>query len=139
MKEADYTRITHDFTLAAAKVMVRPTMTFVFISGSGADGTAMWARVKRRTEEDLDKLPFKSVHVFRPGIIEPLHGIRSRTQMYNLLYRVLFPVIGLMKLLKPGSVTDTDRVGRAMLRVARKGYAKHILENADINNAAANS
>src|SRR6202048_5259922 len=27
MSEADYTRITHDYTLAAAKVLVRPTMT----------------------------------------------------------------------------------------------------------------
>src|SRR5260221_10081094 len=40
MSEAEYTRITHDYTIAAAKVLVRPTMTFVFVSGTGADRNA---------------------------------------------------------------------------------------------------
>jgi len=75
MSEADYTRVTHDFTLAAAKVLVRPTMTFVLVSGTGADGKAMWARVKRKTEEAVRAIPFKDVYVFRPGMIEPLDGI----------------------------------------------------------------
>src|SRR5258708_37597688 len=29
LKEADHTRITHDFTLSAARAMVRPTLTFI--------------------------------------------------------------------------------------------------------------
>ena len=136
MSEADYTRITHDYTLAAAKVLVRPTMTFVFVSGTGADGNAMWARVKRKTEDALTAMPFKEVYVFRPGMIQPLHGIKSRTRLYNVLYPVIAPLIAVTKRLKPGFVTDTDRVGRAMLRVAKKGYAKRLLENPDINEAA---
>jgi uncharacterized protein YbjT (DUF2867 family) len=137
ISEADYTRITHDFTLAAAKVLVRPTMTFVFVSGTGADGKAMWARVKRKTEEALQRMPFKDVFVFRPGMIQPLHGIRSRTRLYNVVYPLIAPLMALTKLLKPSFVTDTDRVGRAMLRVAKNGYPKKVLENADINAAAA--
>jgi uncharacterized protein YbjT (DUF2867 family) len=137
MNEADYTRITHDFTMAAAKVLARPTMTFVFVSGSGADGNAMWARVKRRTEQDLSTLPFRKLYVFRPGLIQPLHGIRSRTRLYNVLYPLLYPLMLLAKVVVPRFITDTDRVGKAMLNVARKGFPKQVLENPDINAAAA--
>lgn len=136
MSEADYTRVTHDYTLAAAQVLVRPTMTFVFVSGTGAQRDVMWARVKRRTEEDLAAMPFKAVYVLRPGMIQPLHGIRSRTRLYNVLYPLLYPVMLLTKLISPGYVTDTERVGRAMLNVVRRGSPKQVLENPDINAAA---
>lgn len=136
MSEADYTRVTHDYTLAAADRMVRPTMRFVFVSGAGADGGAMWARVKRRTEQDLLAMPFKSVHVIRPGMIQPLHGIRSRTRLYNVLYPVLYPLMQLAKLVAPGTVTNTERIGLAMLRLARGAAAGPILSNADVNKLA---
>jgi uncharacterized protein YbjT (DUF2867 family) len=136
MNEADYTRITHDFTVAAAKVLARPTMTFIFVSGSGADGNAMWARVKRRTEQDLSAMPFRKVYVFRPGLIQPLHGIRSRTRLYNVLYPLLYPLMLVAKLVAPRFITDTERLGKAMLHIAKKGFPKQVLENPDINAAA---
>jgi uncharacterized protein YbjT (DUF2867 family) len=135
MSEAEYTRVTHDYTLAAAKVM-DARMTFIFVSGQGADRDVMWARVKKRTEDDLSALPFKAVHVFRPGFIQPLDGIRSRTRLYNLLYPALYPVMLGMKTFAPQSITDTRRIGRAMLNIAKRGYPVRILENSDINTAA---
>jgi uncharacterized protein YbjT (DUF2867 family) len=137
MSEADYTRITYDYTIAAAKALVRPTMTFVFVSGRGAEGNAMWARVKRKTEEALFAMPFKRVFVFRPGVIQPLHGIKSRTRLYNVLYPLLYPLIFAAKFVKPDFITTTERVGRAMLHVAKNGFPKSVLENPDINAAAA--
>ena len=136
MSEADYSRITHDYTLAAARALVRPTMTFIFVSGAGAQGNAMWARVKRKTEEALSAMPFKQVHVFRPGMIQPLHGIRSRTRLYNVLYPLIYPLMLVTKLVAPGFVTNTERVGQAMLRIAKRGFPKQVLENRDINAAA---
>src|ERR1700730_11516681 len=38
MSEADSTRNTHDFTVAAAEVRAPPTMTMIFVSGTGAAG-----------------------------------------------------------------------------------------------------
>jgi uncharacterized protein YbjT (DUF2867 family) len=137
MSEADYTRITHDYAVAAARALVRPTMTFIFVSGTGADGKAMWARVKKRTEEALVAMPFKAVYVFRPGMIQALHGIKSRTRLYNVLYPVLSPLILAAKWITPGFVTTTERVGQAMLRIAKRGFPKRLLENPDINTAAA--
>jgi uncharacterized protein YbjT (DUF2867 family) len=136
MSEADYARITRDFTIAAAKALVRPTMTFVFVSGQGADKASMWARVKKSAEDALFVMPFKAVYVFRPGVIQPRDGIRSRTRLYNVLYPLLIPALWLTKLVSPGKVTDTRRVGRAMINIARRGYPKRILSNADINIAS---
>ncbi len=136
MSEADYTRITYDYAMAAAKVLARPTMTFIFVSGAGAEGNAMWARVKRKTEDALFAMPFKQVYVFRPGVIQPLHGITSRTRLYNVLYPLLYPLMLVAKLVTPQFITTTERVGQAMLRISRKGYPKHLLGNSDINAAS---
>ena len=138
MKEADYSRLTYDLTLAAARTLARlnPQMTFVYVSGRGTDSTeqgrSMWARVKGKTENALKLLPFKAVYLFRPGVIEPLHGIQSKTRMYRLIYPVLRPLMSLMHALTPNQIVTTEEVGRAMLAVARHGYAKTVLEPADI-------
>ena len=136
--EAAYQRVTYDFTLAAARALVRlnPPLTFVYVSGQGTDSTArgrtMWARVKGRTENDLLALHDKS-YMFRPGIIQPLHGVRSKTTLYRLGYVVAAPLFPVLKALIPGSVTTTERMGRAMLHVAARGAPERVLDNRDIN------
>ncbi len=92
----------------------------------------MWARVKGRTENALLRLPFKAAFMFRPGVILPMHGIRSRTRLYRFFYAVMRPLQPAFLALFPGSVTTTERLGRAMLTVARRGYVKPILETRDI-------
>jgi uncharacterized protein YbjT (DUF2867 family) len=143
LSEADYTRITCDFTLAAATALLRqnPDLTFLFVSGAGTDssesGRRMWARVKGKTENALLALPFRAAVMFRPALIQPRHGIVSRTRLYRVLYALLTPVLPVLKWLAPGAVTTTENVGRAMLRVAREGAPKPVLENRDINTLAA--
>jgi len=142
MTEADYTRITTDLTLAIAEVLARlnPRMTFIYISGAGTDssehGRSMWARVKGRTENALLRLAFQAVYLFRPGIIEPLHGIRSRTAAYRLLYPLLKPLLPLLRWFAPNQVLTTESIGWAMLAVARGGWPRPVLEAADIAAAA---
>lgn len=139
MAEAQYTHLTHDLTLTAARTLARlnPQMTFVYVSGAGADssesGKVMWARVRGRTENALQRLPFKAVYVFRPGIIQPLHGIRSKTGSYRWFYLLTKPLLPLLHLLLPNTVLSTEIVGRAMLVIARHGVPKAVLEAADIN------
>ncbi|MCY1056839.1 NAD-dependent epimerase/dehydratase family protein [Nannocystis sp. SCPEA4] len=139
MSEAEYTRVTYDLTLKVARPLaeLNPNMTFVYISGSGADGSErgriMWARVKGKIENALRALPFRASFVFRPGFIQPMHGIRSRTRLYNAFYAVLAPLYPLWKLLFPGLVTNTEQLARAMIAVGRDGAAKYILETRDIN------
>lgn len=142
MSEADYRRVTYDIALSAANTLVErnPTMTFIFVSGAGTDaseqGRTMWARVKGQTENAIARLPFKATYMFRPGIIQPLHGIQSKTASYRILYVALAPLMWFLKLAWPSMITTTERVGRAMLEVAKRGSDKHILENRDINAVA---
>jgi uncharacterized protein YbjT (DUF2867 family) len=141
MGEAEYTRITFDLTLAIARALARlsPAMTFIYVSGAGTDSTeqglSMWARVKGRTENELLRLPFKAF-MFRPGLIRPLHGIRSRTPLYRAVYATLWPFYPLLQL-SPGAMTTTEKVGRAMLEVASHGATKRVLDTRDINQLAA--
>jgi uncharacterized protein YbjT (DUF2867 family) len=140
--EAEYTKLTYDLTMSVANTLapLNPGMTFTYVTGAGTDSTekgrAMWARVKGRTENALLKLPFKAAFMFRPGIIQPLNGIKPKTEMYRLIYNVLNPISPLLKRLFPGSITTTQNVGRAMISVAKHGYPSPILEVADIEKAA---
>jgi uncharacterized protein YbjT (DUF2867 family) len=142
MSEEEYTRMTYDLTLGVAKTLLRasPDMTFVYVSGAGTDssekGRMMWARVKGRTENALLSLPFRAAYMFRPGAIMPLHGIRSSTRWYNVMYAIIRPIYPLLRRAAPTMITTTDQLGRAMLAVARKGYATHVLEMSDINRLA---
>jgi uncharacterized protein YbjT (DUF2867 family) len=142
MDEAKYTHLTCDLTLAAAATLARlnPQMTFLYISGAGTDSTErgriMWARVKGKTENALLKLPFRAAYMFRPGFIQPLHGIRSKTRLYQVIYTALNPILPLLKSAFPKSIITTEQLGRAMINVARNGCPKPILEVPDIVRAS---
>jgi len=139
MTEAAYRRVTFDLTLKVAQTLVRlnPALTFVYVSGLGTDSTArgrvMWARVKGETENALLRLPFKAAAMFRPAAVMPQHGITSRTQWYRVLYAVARPLWPVLRAIFPDYVTSTEQMGLAMLRVARQGPPKPVLENRDIN------
>jgi len=139
MSEERYRRLTYDITLAAATTLVKlnPGMVFIYVSGRSTDSTEegrlMWARVKGKTENDLLKLPFKAAYMFRPAGIQPLHGIRSKTPWVQALYVGAAPMLSLLNRLAPQYMTTTEQVGRAMIKVARDGYRKPVLESDDIN------
>jgi uncharacterized protein YbjT (DUF2867 family) len=135
MKEADYRRITYDLTLGAARTLARlnPQMTFIYISGAGTGGNSMWARVKGETENALQRLPFRATYMFRPGFIQPLHGIKSKTALYRILYASLGPFNSLFLKVFPKYATTTEVLGRAMIKAARDGAPKKVLETQDIN------
>jgi uncharacterized protein YbjT (DUF2867 family) len=138
MKEADYERVTYGLTMAAAETLCRlnPQMTFIYVSGAGTDssgrGRIMWARVKGKTENALLRLPFKAAYMFRPGAIEPLHGARSKTRAYQIVYALIGPILPLLRGAFPNSILTTEQIGLAMLSVAKRGAPKPVLESKDI-------
>jgi uncharacterized protein YbjT (DUF2867 family) len=141
MTEEQYERITYGFTVTAARVLARlnPKMTFVYVSGMGTDssesGRVMWARVKGKTENELLRLPFLAAYMFRPGAIVPLHGVKSKTQLYRVFYVLLGPLLPFLQARFPKYVTTTEQIGSAMLKVAKRGWPQPVLENSDINKA----
>jgi uncharacterized protein YbjT (DUF2867 family) len=142
MPEAEYERLTYGITITAAEILsrldsrIKPCMTFVYVSGAGTDsseqGRVMWARIKGKTENALLRLPFKDAYMFRPAGIQPMHGERSKTALYRIAYAVTKPLLPVLRRLFPRYVLTTEEIGRAMIRVARAGWPKQILESSDI-------
>ncbi len=141
MEEAAYRRITHDLTLSVAQFLLArdDRIGFLYVSGAGTSGTsrAAWARIKAQTEDDLLAMPFRLTCMLRPGAIIPLHGIRSRTALYQALYTALRPLLPLLRRF-PKHVTTTEQLGRAALSLARSATGKRIVESADINSIPIN-
>lgn len=141
--EPDYTRLTFDLTLSAAEALapLNPGMTFVYVSGKGTDstekGSLMWARVKGRTENALLRLPFKAAYMFRPGVIQSMHGERPRVAGARVLYSALNFLLPPLRALFPNQVLTTEQIGRAMINVAKRGALKTVLEARDIRALAA--
>jgi uncharacterized protein YbjT (DUF2867 family) len=140
MSEAEYTRLTYDLTLAAARAMVaaNPRMTFCYVSGVGTDSTergrTMWARVKGKTENALLALSFAAAYMFRPGYIQPIGDVKSKTGWVQAAYTVLAPLYPVLRPLLRG--TTTANFGRALIQVAANGYPKRILYASDFNTLA---
>jgi len=139
MKEADYARVTHDLTIGVARVLLRldPGLVLVYVSGAGTDstekGSTMWARVKGRTENDLLAMGFKAAFMFRPSYIHPMKGVQSRTALYRALVPLVKPLYPVLRVLFPGQVTTTEKVGLAMIHAAQRGCSKRVLDPRDIN------
>jgi uncharacterized protein YbjT (DUF2867 family) len=137
LNEAAYEHITLDLTLAAAEsiLAINPELTFCYVSGAGTDGTErgrqMWARVKGRTENRLLALSPRT-YMFRPGFIQPVRGVRSKTGLYRAVYAIAGPIYPLLKRVFPRQVMTSEDLGRAMIRVARTGNRNRVLEPADI-------
>ena len=138
LNEEKYNKITYIFTMALAKTLFEntPQMTFTYVSGEGTDssekGRTMWARVKGKTENELLNLGFKQAFMFRPGMIIPLRGIKSKTKGYQFMYNYFMWLVKMVKVMAPGAVVDTTQIGLAMINAMLKGYPKKVLRSGDI-------
>ena len=145
LDEAAYSRVTYDLTLVAARAYLaaNPSGTFCYISGAGADSTergrTMWARVKGRTENALLALGFSRVYLLRPGFIQPVKGVRSKTAWYQAFYTAMTPLSPLIRLLLPGLATTTAALGRALIQLGLTGFPRAIVTSRDINRLGAGS
>ncbi|HLP18098.1 MAG TPA: NAD-dependent epimerase/dehydratase family protein [Bacteroidota bacterium] len=138
MKEAEYRRITYEYTMALAHTLARltPELTITYVSGVGTDSTeqgrSMWARVKGKTENDLLALPVKQAYMFRPGYIQPTPGLKKA----YTIYKVIDPLYPLLKMVMPKYICTLQDIGLAMINAVRFGYPKAILEVPDIRELA---
>ena len=137
-KEQEYTKLTYKLTIDFATILAKlnPDMTFCYISGTGTDssekGRIMWARIKGKTENDLLKLPFKSVYNFRPAAIKTTLPVKP-SQTYYKTYRYASWIFPVLKLIAPNYVTSLQDLALAMINSSISGYSKSVLEVKDIN------
>lgn len=134
MKEPEYYRLTYTLTRHVAETLSRlnSKMTFAYVSGAGTDrtgqGGSMWARVKGKTENDLQRLPFLKTYAFRPAFIKPIEGMRHTKNYYKYI-NWLF-VVG--RALYPGGFCTLKELALAMIFIARNTVEKDVFEGNDI-------
>jgi uncharacterized protein YbjT (DUF2867 family) len=142
MDEKKYTHLTYDLTLAAARrlAQLNPQMVFVYVSGVGADSSeksrVMWERVRGKTENALLALPFRAAYILRPGMIQPLNGIKSKTPAYRIFYSLMKPILPLLRAALPDQILTTAQVGTAMLNLVRRGAPQRVLDSRAISLAS---
>lgn len=131
LSEEQYRHITYDTTLAFAKTLSQnnPTMTFIYVSGASTDtsekGKVMWARVKGKTENDLQKLPFKKVVNFRPGAMLPFPNQKFSKKLYNVIAKIMYFFV-------PNYVIPLSDLAKAMINATKQEQIKPVLEIKDI-------
>ena len=130
--EEEYTKLTHDLTLKIARPLLQlnPDITFCYVSAKGTDGKTMWARVKRRTENDLAKMGFRQFFAFRPFMLTPTKGLRNTHGFYNYI-SWLFP---LGRVVYPEGFCTLRELALAMIQVGYQGYSKKMITPTDMVN-----
>ncbi len=129
--KAEYEVITYDYTIAAAKAMqaANPTMTFVFLSGAGADSTeqskTIFARVKGKAENSLIKMNWKKLYIVRPAGIRPI----NKNPNAAFANKIAAPLLPIIELIAPQHVISSVQLAKAMLRIAVTGNSQQIIEN----------
>ena len=134
MKESQFEKMTYDTTLQFARATgPNPQLSFIYVSGSGTDSTEKgrlhWARVKGKTENELMKLPFKQAFGFRIGMVEPAEGQEHVLK----LYRYLFWLVPVFKLIFPSMINSMKQVANAMVYVSQNGYKANLIFVKDIS------
>jgi uncharacterized protein YbjT (DUF2867 family) len=137
--EEAYTELTYTVTVEFAKAVyaANSNCVFCYVSGAGTDSTeegrVMWARVKGRTENALKAMGFDETYLFRPGYIQPMKGIKTKTRLYAALYAVSKPLYHLILKHIKGAATSSVNVGKAMMYALLEKPKEHIVDNHRIN------
>ncbi len=136
--ERDYTKFTYTLTMHVATLLseINKELTFCYVSGAGTDssekGRLMWARVKGKAENDLAKLPFRQVFVFRPGIIKPIKGMKFTHSFYKFFGWLFW----ILRKLNGYSYVTLEELGLAMIHCISLPDNRRIMEVRDIIDVA---
>ncbi|MEZ4804670.1 MAG: epimerase [Bacteroidia bacterium] len=131
MNEEDYTKMTYTLTLNFANTLIKHNsdLSFSYISGKATDskekGKSMWARVKGKTENDLQKMKFKDSYAFRPGMLKPTKGQKYVLKYYKYV-GWLFPIINV---LIPSWACSIKQLAKAMIVAT---YHRSILDTFEV-------
>jgi nucleoside-diphosphate-sugar epimerase len=135
----EYIKVTHDYTIEAAKAMMaaNPAITFLFTSGEGADTTekskTIFAREKGRTENDLQKFGLKKLYIIRPGAIKPINEYSSTPPfMYKINYTIIKLLYPLLKILAPFAIIKSTEIAKAVLYIIKNGGDLQLLHNKEM-------
>ena len=132
VSKEEFVKISHDYAIAAAKMLKTesPGAVFHYISGKGtrAESRTFWSKVKGQTENELMELV--GADCWRPGFIdaEPSASLQKA-------YSFLRPALRLLRPFHSLYVAGED-LGRAMLEATRESLRRRVIENVEIRELA---
>jgi uncharacterized protein YbjT (DUF2867 family) len=132
VSKEEFVKISHDYPLAAAKMLKAesPGAAFHYISGKGtrAESRTFWSKVKGQTENELMELV--GADCWRPAFIdaEPSASLPKAFALLRPALRLLKPFQSLY--------VDGEDLGRAMLEATREDLRRRVIENAEIRKLA---
>jgi uncharacterized protein YbjT (DUF2867 family) len=128
----EFVKISHDYAIAAAKMLKResPGAAFHYISGAGtrAESRTFWSKVKGQTENELMELV--EADCWRPAFIDA-----KPSASLPKVYALLRPALRMLRPFRSLYVAGED-LGRAMLEATRQGLRRRVFENAEIRELA---
>lgn len=118
--QENFRAVDHDYVVNTAKqALTNGASKFLVVSSIGAnpDSSIFYTKVKGQVEEDLKKLHFPELHIFRPA---SLSGNRKEFRLgekvgLTVLNTLSFVLIGGLKKYKP---INAATVAKAMARIA---------------------
>ncbi len=69
-------------------------------------------------------------------IVRSQFNVTPQLPWLCVVYFFVRPLYSILRVLLPGQVTTSENFGRAMIRVAQRGYSSSTLESDDINAVA---
>lgn len=123
VSESDYYKITYVLTMHFGETLSRlnKDMVFCYVTGAGTDETETsklsWARVKGRTENELEKLPFKALYRYRFGFVKP---VRSQVRTKGF-YKYISWIMPIGKNFYPDGFNTLEEVTLSMIYVTLYG------------------
>lgn len=131
----EFRKITVDYTKAFSEMLRKQNdqTTFCFLSGAGADQSGksklMFAQDKGIAENNLIRLNFSALHIFRPAYIYPVMKRKEPNLLYKVMRVIYKPLIS--TIYPNGGITSVELAG-VMTNVGLEGSDRLIFENKDI-------
>ncbi len=132
----EYKRIERDLPVEIAQIAKANSIdSFVYVSSGFADpkNSGAYLRYKGEVEEELKKLNFTKLVIMRPSF---LMGNRKEKRFGEkigiFLFKLLSPLfLGPLKKMKP---IHSEKVAKAMIKVANEDIQKSVFESNEIAN-----
>jgi uncharacterized protein YbjT (DUF2867 family) len=134
VSKEEYIKITYDYTIAAAKEMLQanPNISFLFLSGAGADNTEktrlLFGRIKGKTENALMQMPFTKLFIARPGAILPVH----KQSNLPFIMKLQYSLVRGFAWVKPSMVITSVELSKALLFIVKNYTGKKVITQREL-------